>query len=118
MQACEDDTVFLPDLFGVHWPNAPHRVLRNSTIEAWETAGRPPSGSRPGEGEVIGTALNGRPVVRYQSYTASTGTEGDIDAMSLWAGQTVGLVSKVQPAHDIVHEIVAEAEAILRRLRD
>jgi len=118
LQACEDDTVFLPDLFGVQWPNAPHRVLKNSTIEAWEAAGRPPNGSRPGEGDVIGTAPTGRPVVRYQSYTASTGTEGDIDAMSLWAGQTVGLVSKVQPAGEIVREIVTEAEAILQRLCD
>jgi NAD(P)H-dependent flavin oxidoreductase YrpB (nitropropane dioxygenase family) len=118
LQASVDDTVFVPNLFDVNWPNAPHRVLKNRTIEAWEMAGCPPSGSRPGEGEIIGTSPTGKPVVRYQSYTASTGTEGDVDAMSLWAGQTVGLVSKVQPAGEIVREIVAEAEAILRRLRD
>ncbi|MBV8836696.1 MAG: nitronate monooxygenase [Alphaproteobacteria bacterium] len=116
LQASEDDTAYLPDLFDVHWPNAPHRVLRNSTVDAWEAAGRPPSGNRPGEGEVIGTAPTGRPVVRYQSYTAATGTQGDVNAMSLWAGQTVGLVSKVQPAREIVREIVAEAESILQRL--
>jgi len=36
--------------------------------------------------------------------------------MSLWAGQSVGLVSKLQPAGDIVRDIANEAEAILRRL--
>ena len=43
-------------------------------------------------------------------------TEGDIDALPHWAGQSVGLVSKVQPAADIVRDIVNEATAILRRL--
>jgi nitronate monooxygenase len=37
--------------------------------------------------------------------------------MSLWAGQSVGLVSKVQPAADIVREIVDEAQEVLQRLR-
>jgi nitronate monooxygenase len=41
-------------LFDVGWPDQPHRVLRNSTVEAWEAAGRPPSGERPGEGEPVG----------------------------------------------------------------
>jgi NAD(P)H-dependent flavin oxidoreductase YrpB (nitropropane dioxygenase family) len=36
--------------------------------------------------------------------------------MSLWAGQSVGLVSKVQPASTIVREIADEAKAILQRL--
>jgi NAD(P)H-dependent flavin oxidoreductase YrpB (nitropropane dioxygenase family) len=36
--------------------------------------------------------------------------------MSLWAGQSVGLVSKVQSAAEIVHEIAEEAEVTLRRL--
>jgi putative ABC transport system substrate-binding protein len=47
---------------------------------------------------------------------ASTDAEGDIDAMSLWAGQSVGLVSKLQPVGDIVREIAGEAESILQRL--
>jgi NAD(P)H-dependent flavin oxidoreductase YrpB (nitropropane dioxygenase family) len=116
LQANENDTVFLENLFDIHWPNAPHRVLRNQTVEAWEAAGRPPSGNRPGEGEVIATARSNRQIVRYQSYTPGTDAEGDIDALSLWAGQSVGLVSKLQSAGDIVREIADEAEVILRRL--
>ena len=114
--ANENDTVFLENLFDIHWPNAPHRVLRNKTVEAWEAAGCPPSGKRPGEGEVIATSRSSRPVVRYQSYTPDTDADGDIDALSLWAGQSVGLVSKLQSAGDIVREIADEARLILQRL--
>jgi nitronate monooxygenase len=35
------------------WPNASHRVLRNKTLDDWETAGCPQPGQRPGEDEVL-----------------------------------------------------------------
>jgi NAD(P)H-dependent flavin oxidoreductase YrpB (nitropropane dioxygenase family) len=116
LRANENDTVFLENLFDVRWPNAPHRTLRNQTVEAWEAAGRPPGGKRPGEGEVIAKSRSRGPIVRYQSCAPSPDTEGDIDALSLWAGQSVGLVSKQQAVGDIVREIANEAEATLRRL--
>jgi len=47
LAAGEADT-FYGTLFDRGWPDAPHRTLRNSTVEAWEQAGRPASGSRPG----------------------------------------------------------------------
>jgi len=114
--ANESDTVYLENLFDVGWPNAPHRTLRNQTVDVWEAAERPSSGKRPGQGEVIATSRSIGPIVRYQSYTPGADAEGDIDAMSLWAGQSVGLVSRPQPARDIVHEIVDEAQLILRQL--
>ena len=116
LQASETDTVFLENLFDVGWPNAPHRALRNQTVEVWEAAGRPPTGKRPGEGEVIATSRSSGPIVRYQSYTPGADAEGDIDALSLWAGQSVGLVSRLQSAGDIVREIADQARLILRRL--
>src|SRR5580693_5922292 len=116
LKASENDTVFLDGLFDIGWPNAPHRVLRNKTVDAWEAVGCPPSGKRPGEGEVIAKSRASGPIVRYQSATPGPDTEGDIDAMSLWAGQSVGLVSKLQPAGDIVRDIANEAEATFRRL--
>jgi NAD(P)H-dependent flavin oxidoreductase YrpB (nitropropane dioxygenase family) len=116
LKATENDTVFMEELFNVGWPSAPHRVLRNKTVAAWEAAGRPPSGKRPGEGEVIATSKISGPIVRYQSYTPGADAEGDIEALSLWAGQSVGLVSKVQPAGEIVREIAEEARAILGQL--
>jgi NAD(P)H-dependent flavin oxidoreductase YrpB (nitropropane dioxygenase family) len=118
LQAGENDTVYLENLFDVRWPNAPHRTLRNQTVDTWEAAGRPPSGKRPGEGEVIATSRSAGPIVRYQSCTPGRDVEGDIDALSLWAGQSVGLVSKVQPAADIVREIADEARSILQRLAE
>jgi NAD(P)H-dependent flavin oxidoreductase YrpB (nitropropane dioxygenase family) len=116
LQANENDTVFLGNLFDVRWPNAPHRTLRNETVQAWEAAGRPPSGKRPGESEVIGTSRSSGSIVRYQSYTPGADVEGNIDAMSLWAGQSVGLVSKPQPAGEIVREIAEQAHSILHHL--
>jgi NAD(P)H-dependent flavin oxidoreductase YrpB (nitropropane dioxygenase family) len=116
LQASETDTIYLEDLFDVRWPNAPHRTLRNQTVQTWEAMGRPPSGKRPGEGEVIGTSRSIGSIVRYQSYTPGADAEGDIDAMSLWAGQGVGLVSNPQSAADIVREIAEQADSILRRL--
>ena len=116
--ACEDDTIFVEELFDVTWPKAPHRVLRNKTVEAWEAAGCPPSGKRPGEGEVIATSKTVGSIVRYRSYTPGPDAEGDIEAMSLWAGQSVGLVSKLQSAGDIVREIAEQAKATLRQLAE
>ena len=115
LAAEETGTVHTP-LFDVGWPDAPHRVLRNKTVEAWEAAGRPPSGERPGEGAVVARSARLPEIVNYRSLTPTPDTEGDIDALSLWAGQGVGLVKRRQPAGDIVREIVAEAERTLAAL--
>jgi nitronate monooxygenase len=116
LQATEDDTVYLEELFDIGWPKAPHRVLRNSTVAAWEAAGRPATGQRPGEGDIVATSKSRGPILRYRSYTPAADAEGDIDALSLWAGQSAALVHKVQPAAEIVREIESEARDILLRL--
>jgi NAD(P)H-dependent flavin oxidoreductase YrpB (nitropropane dioxygenase family) len=110
------DTVH-SSVFDVGWPDAPHRTLRNSTYETWLQAGSPETGTRPGEGEAVARKPDGAPVVRYASQTPSKGIEGDIEAMSTWAGQGVGLAGSVQPAAEIVRELVEEADAVLARLR-
>jgi len=116
LAASESDTVYLENLFDVTWPNAPHRILRNSTVEAWEAAGRPPIGKRPGEDEVIATSPSRRDIVRYQSYTPGLDATGNIEASPLWAGQGVSMVRHVQPAVEIGREIAGEAAARLREL--
>jgi nitronate monooxygenase len=106
-------------LFDVGWPAAPHRVLRNSVVEAWEAAGCPPSGQRPGENELIGTVRYGElsfPVPRYASFPASAGFAGDVEQAALYAGQSCELVHALQPAAEIVAEVVREADAILHAL--
>jgi enoyl-[acyl-carrier protein] reductase II len=43
--------------------------------------------------------------------------EGNVSKGSLMAGQSVGLVDKIQPLDEIINELVDEAEAELQRLR-
>jgi len=114
--ASEDDTGYFDDLYDIGWPHAPHRVLRNRIVEEWEAAGRPAPGKRPGEGDVMARSGSQGPIERYRAYTPAPDAEGDMDALSMWAGQGVGLVRKVQPAAEIVREIRDEARAILARL--
>jgi nitronate monooxygenase len=107
IDADETDALWFADLFDGGWPDAPHRALRNATIDEWEAAGRPPAGSRPGEGDQVATRPNGSGIPRYASATPVEGMDGDIDAMSLWAGQSVALARRVQPAAEIVAELVS-----------
>ena len=88
LQAAATDTV-LTTVFDVGWPDAPHRVLRNDTYTTWDSAGRPERGARHGEGEVIGTR-NASPIVRYSDAQPTSSTAGEINAMALYAGTSVG----------------------------
>jgi nitronate monooxygenase len=101
-------------LFDVGWPDAPTRVLRNSLIESWERAGSPPSGRRPGEGEVIAQA-GSTEYVRYGTGSPARAMTGDVEALAMYAGQSAGLIDGVCPAREIIARLVAEAEAALRR---
>jgi nitronate monooxygenase len=115
VDAAETDTVY-SSLFDGGWPHAPHRTLRNSTIERWQKAGSPASGARPGEGDVIVT-ISDRPVHRYSACTPRGDCFGDTEPMANYAGQSAALIKEVLPAGEIVATIVSEAESILRRLR-
>lgn len=114
LQASETDTVYT-GLFDAGWSEAPHRALRNSTINQWEAAGCPPSGQRPGEGDVVGHTADGRPIPRYRSLGPMAGTTGNVEAMALYAGQSAGLVTKSQPAGDIVRTVTEETIRVLQR---
>ncbi len=105
--AAETDPQWYTDLYEVGWPDAPHRALRNSTATVWEAAGRPPLAQRPRAGEVIAHFASGGPIVRYSTAAPMTGTTGEIEALSMWAGQGVALAKKSQPAADIVAELTS-----------
>jgi nitronate monooxygenase len=114
--ARETDTVY-STLFDRGWPDAPHRTLRNSTVRAWEAAGRPAPGARPGEDEVIYTlASTGEAVRRYDARSPVAEAQGNAEAAALYAGQGCGLVRDIRPAAEIVAALVAEAEAAITRL--
>jgi nitronate monooxygenase len=101
LEAEARDTV-LTGLFNVGWEECPHRVLRNSTYERWAAAGNPPNGARPGEGEEV---AGGMP--RYASNPPLAGIEGDVEAMAMYAGQSVGAIAALEPAAAIVERFAA-----------
>jgi nitronate monooxygenase len=105
--AAETDPQRYPNLYSVGWPDSPHRALRNSTADAWEAAGRPPLAQRPGQGDVIAHFASGEAIVRYEPAPPMAGTTGDIEALSMWAGQSVALAREPQPAADIVTELTS-----------
>jgi nitronate monooxygenase len=109
VRAKGSDTV-LTELFDIGWPS-PHRVLRNSTFDRWDAAGRPPSGSRPGEGDQVARG-QGHPVPRYGVNLPRLDVEGDIEAMAMYAGQGVGAIGAEEAAGEIVERF---AYAALRR---
>jgi nitronate monooxygenase len=105
--AAETDPHWYPNLYDVGWPDSPHRALHNSTARAWDAAGRPPDDQRPGNGDVIAHFASGEAVVRYEPAPPMAGTTGDIEALSLWAGQSVALATRSQSAAEIVTELTS-----------
>jgi NAD(P)H-dependent flavin oxidoreductase YrpB (nitropropane dioxygenase family) len=95
------DTV-LTEAFSNGWPDAPHRVLRSS-VEALE-----------GETAAIVARSGETEIPRAGNDPPARTTVGRIAAMALYAGESVGSVRRVQPAEEIVEELVGDAE---RRLR-
>jgi nitronate monooxygenase len=107
--AAETDPHLYPNLYEVGWPDSPHRALHNSTAREWEAAGRPPLAQRPGAGDVIAHFASGEAIVRYEPAPPMTGTVGEVEALSMWAGQGVALARQAQPAADIVAELTGTA---------
>lgn len=85
------------EAFGVGWPNAPHRVLRSSIIAAEAAA------------PIVGTtqASDGRttPIVQWDVSSPTRDTNGNIGAMALYAGCSVGDVQQLMTAADVVAEL-------------
>jgi NAD(P)H-dependent flavin oxidoreductase YrpB (nitropropane dioxygenase family) len=101
--ATADETV-VTEAFSAAWPHAPHRVLRSS-IEAATT----------NQTEPVGYADDGWAIPRLHQTPPQRGTTGQIEAMALYAGESVDGVRSVQPAAHIVRELVEGAEQLLRR---
>lgn len=115
LEADETDTLY-SELFDVGWKGTPHRVLHNSTVEAWEKEGRPDPGERPGEGETIAEYPGGQPIQRYGDDLPIEGVEGDLEALALYAGQSAGVTDEVLPASEVVEKLIEEAETRIEHL--
>lgn len=107
-----EDAVYT-NCFDGGWPDAPHRVLRNDTIDLWDAAGRPAAPDRPHEGLLVATDSVGRGVELYDDVMPLRELEGELERMALYAGQSVGVVHDVKPAALVVASIVAQAQAAL-----
>lgn len=120
VDACAQDTV-LTELFDVGFPAAPHRVLRNKALDVWDLAGRPASGHRPGEREVIGTMSSGGAdidIPRYSAYIPEPSVTADLEHMALYAGESCELVNDIKPAAQIVSDLMREAREAMKTLDD
>lgn len=103
-----EDTV-LTEAFSVMWPDAPHRVLRSCIVAA-----------EAFPGDVVGEMTVGEekmPIPRLSPPAPTRETTGAVEAMALYAGQSVGSVTSLQPSATIVRELAEEAERLLRRWR-
>ena len=117
-KASENDTVYTERLFNIGWDDAPHRVIKNSTVNAWEDAGKPAVGNRPNENEVIAYKQNGTPIMRYSDDGPIAGTTGNLEQLALYAGQTAGLLSIVKPASEIIEELISQLHEEFRRVQN
>jgi NAD(P)H-dependent flavin oxidoreductase YrpB (nitropropane dioxygenase family) len=102
----QTDTV-LTTAFEVGWPDAPHRVLA-SAVAAAEALDE----ETVGEVDVNGES---QPVPRLAARTPSREVAGAVEAMALYAGQSVGLVNEIEDAESLVRELAEGAEELLGR---
>jgi len=114
LQASEEDAV-RTTLFGHGWPDAPHRTLRTSFVREWTGREARAQESLPDEPVIGQTRIAGQEqkVLRFQGMPPNREASGDIEAMNLAAGQSVGLVRELKPAATVIRELVDGAQQII-----
>ena len=105
-----DDTA-LTICFDGGWSNAPHRVLRNGTLEGWESAGCPSPGRRPGEQDAIADSSTGDPILRYEDTAPKVGMTGQLEEMALYCGTGAGKINDIPSAGELVRRLWSDAVA-------
>jgi nitronate monooxygenase len=108
IDAGAEDTV-LTTLFEVDCPMCPatHRVVRSALKLAEDLPDRP-----LGEMEVSGSSY---PIPRFFGFPPTRQMTGRITAMACYAGQSVAAIHGVQPAGEIVAELVRGTQNLLER---
>lgn len=107
-----EDTV-LTDIFVLNWPaGAAVRVIGNSVTEPLGTdlLGYDPDVLPH---DVIADEA-GRPIYRFSTDSPLRVTTGDLEAMAIFAGQSVSGVHDICSTSERLHQIVSEAETSLR----
>lgn len=109
--ATGSDTV-LTDIFVLNWPKgAAVRVLENSTTRALGGAylGHDPA-ALPREAIAWDSGV---PLLRFSTDSPMRHTEGDLEAMALYAGTSAGRVDAIIPAAERLRLMAEDARAIL-----
>lgn len=109
-------------IFGFDFPGASVHGLRNQIVAEHEGADLPfpYDGLDPATLPQVGVAnLFGQevPMAKYMGFPPSAAATGDLEQMSLLAGESAGLVASVESAADITHRLAAEAEAVMAAQR-
>ncbi len=114
LQATSPNDTVRTTLFGPEWPGQPMRVLRNRVVNQWAgNEAQVPFPAPPPA--VIGTTLfRGMPYTmpKFSAVVPTPDTQGDFEEMALLAGEGVGKITSIQPAGQIVAQMMADAEAL------
>jgi NAD(P)H-dependent flavin oxidoreductase YrpB (nitropropane dioxygenase family) len=107
-------------IFGPEFPDASTRGLRNRIVQEWQRRDDPPPYKvvRDSELPVIGQArLYGQefPMKRFCGFPPTPDFTGDLEEMSLLAGESVGQTKQLMSTASIVDEMIGGAEAVVRR---
>ncbi|HEX5348115.1 MAG TPA: nitronate monooxygenase [Pseudonocardiaceae bacterium] len=108
LAAAACDTV-VTSLFEIGWPARPHRVLRNALTESSE---RQPATF------IATTTVDGQrlPVPRYSATTPSIRTEGRVEEMAMYCGNSCERVTEAQSVASVLTRFRHEFEVALARL--
>ncbi len=111
--SCDD--VARTSIFGPEWPHEPMKVLRNRVVGEWQglDSCTPPPPQPP---QVIGQTMLGQQVYSMPKFSVilpTPETTGDLEEMCLPAGEGVGMCRQIQPAAQIVAEMMEEAQRLI-----
>ena len=107
------DTAIL-SIYGPEWPDQPMRAIVNEGARVAQ--GREAEAIGDAKDQIIGsTVLNGQtiPLPRYSAILPTRDFNGDIEQACLTAGQSVGNISEILPAGEIIRRMTSEAKAAL-----
>jgi hypothetical protein len=110
-------------IFGPEFPDASTRGLRNRIVQEWEVRDHPapykvvPDSELPviGQARFYGQEF---PTKRFCGFPPTPEFEGDLEEMSLLAGEWVGQTKRLMRAAGIIDEMINEAEALIRSASD
>ena len=118
LAAAVDDTR-RHNIFGPEFPDATTRGLRNRLVREWEgrdypapyTVASPEQMPLIGEADIFGQKV---PMTRFSGFPPTAAATGDLEEMSLLAGESVGLTNQLMSAAAIVDEMMAGAVAVIK----